>query len=307
MNKKMLFFRQIHKYRILLLMSLPAVVYFFIFSYIPMYGITLAFKKFQYSKGILFSPWNGIENFKYFFLSNKAYIITRNTILYNLAFIVTGTIMQLVAAIIISELGSKYFKKIAQSAMFLPYFISWVLVGAFLYNIFNYEYGMVNGILKSLNIKPIDIYGTTWIWKYIFVVAQIWKGVGYGSIVYLSAIMGIDTEYYEAAKIDGASLLKQIRHITLPLLTPTIVILFLLGLGSILRGDFQMFYQFIGDAPGLFNSTEIIDTFVFRSLVRKGDIGMASASGFYQSVFCFITIISVNFLVKRYRRDYALF
>jgi putative aldouronate transport system permease protein len=302
-------FEDLKKNKVLLLMALPAVFYFILFHYVPMSGIVLAFKDYKTGgyREIFTSPWVGFKNFRFFFISGKAALVTINTILYNLAFIITGNITQLFAAIVLSELKNVTFKKFSQSMMFLPYFISWVVVGAFIYNIFNYEFGFLNTILTSLGMERFNAYGTPGVWKYILVTVNLWRWTGYGSIIYLAAIMSIDPEYYDAAKIDGANIYRQIRHITLPLLVPTIVILFLLQLGQLLRGDFQMFYQIVGKAGNLYNATDIIDTYVFRMLTETSELSMAAAAGFYQSVFCFVIIMFTNYLVRKYNENYALF
>ncbi len=295
------------KNKMLMLMLLPTTLYFFIFAYLPMSGIVLAFKRLDYAKGIFRSPWVGFDNFKFFFMSGQAAIVTRNTVLYNIAFILIGTTLQIAIAIFLSELGNKYFKKLTQSMMFLPYFISWVVVGAFVYNLFNYEYGTLNVLLKGFGLEPVDMNGTTWVWKYILVFFNTWKNIGYGSVVYLAAIMGIDQELYEAADIDGANKFKKIRYITLPSIVPIVIVLTLLSIGNIFRGDFGLFYQIIGNNGLLYNSTDVIDTFVFRSLMFSQEFGMAAASGIYQSVLCCVTLLLVNGIVKRVNKDYALF
>ncbi|WP_339316672.1 ABC transporter permease subunit [Paenibacillus sp. FSL R10-2734] len=301
------FVKRLIKHRVLLLMLLPATLHVILFAYIPMGGVVLAFKKFQYSLGIFGSPWVGIENFKYFFLSGDAWHVTRNTILYNLAFILIVTSMQIITAIFLSEIGSKFFKKIAQSVMFLPFFISWVIVGSIVYNIFNFEHGMLNSTLALFGVDPVNVYGDAGIWKYLIVFFKLWKELGYGTVIYLAAIISIDPEMYDAGKIDGANLFQRIRYIMLPSILPMIITLFLLSVGQIFRGDFGLFYQLIGDNGALFAQTDIIDTFVFRSLLKSSEIGMAAAAGFYQSAMCFLTILLVNFIIKRINSDYALF
>ena len=299
--------KEIKKNKVLLLMLLPAILYFFIFSYIPMGGTVLAFKNYNFRDGIFGSPFVGFDNFKYFFLSGQAFAVTRNTILYNLGFIIVNTTLQMGMAILISEISKKCFKKIAQTAMFLPYFISWVVVGVIAYNILNVENGTINGILSKLGLEKVNFYANTYAWPFILIFASAWKNVGYGTILYLAAIMGIDAEIYEAAKIDGANIFQRIFKVTIPCLIPTLVILTLLAIGTIFRGDFQMFYQLVGNNGPLFNATDVIDTFTFRSLVRSGEVGMSAAAGLYQSVFCFITIMITNYLVKRYDKDNSLF
>jgi putative aldouronate transport system permease protein len=303
------FIQELTRKRTLYLMLLPAVAFFTVFHYVPLAGLILAFKQYDFRKGMFLSPWNGLENFRFFFLSGRALGVTLNTILYNLAFLGVGVVLEVSVAVLISEIPSRLFKKITQSLLFLHYFISWVIVGAFAYNILNYEYGALNGLLRSLNLEPFNAYGEPWVWKYVLLAVNAWKWTGYGSIIYLAAIMAIDPTVFESARIDGAGVLQQIRHITLPMLKPTIVVLLLLSLGTVLRGDFQMFYQIIGDSGNLFNATDVIDTFVFRALFRSSgfNVGMASAAGFYQSVFCFAIIMITNAMIRRLNSDYALY
>lgn len=297
----------LNKYKMLLLMLAPAVLYTLLFSYLPMAGIVLAFKNYNYADGIFGSPWAGFDNFRFFFTSGQAFKVTRNTILYNLAFIAVNTVLQLAVAIFLSEIKGRAFKKTAQSMMFLPYFISWVIVSVIAFNFFSYDYGIINSALSSIGLDKFDFYGTPKYWIGILIFFNTWKGIGYGSVIYLSAIMGIDTEIYESAQIDGANVFQRIFRITLPSLVPTIIILLLLAIGGIFRGNFDMFYQLVGSNGILFDMTDVIDTFTFRALIRSNDVGMAAASGLYQSVFCFVTIVVTNYLVRRYEKDYSLF
>ena len=301
------FLFKVRKYRVLLLMLTPAVLYTLIFSYLPMAGIVLAFKNYNYADGIFRSPWSGFENFRFFFSSGQAFKVTRNTILYNLAFMLVNTVLQLAVAIFLSEIRGRRFKKITQSVMFLPYFISWVIVSVIAFNFLSHDYGIINSFLQSIGQNKIDFYGTPKYWVGILIFFNAWKAVGYGSVIYLSAIMGIDTEMYESAEIDGANIFQRILYITIPSLTPTIIILLLLAVGQIFRDNFDMFYQLVGTNGILFDTTDVIDTFTFRALIRSNDVGMAAASGLYQSVFCFITIVTTNYLVKRVDKDYSLF
>ncbi len=301
------FFSEIYKNKVLYLMFLPVALYFIIFAYVPMGGIVLAFKEFNIRDGILFSPWNGVENFRFFFASGKAWQVTMNTLKYNVVFLACYTFFSMLTAIMISEISSKWFKKIAQSFMFLPYFISWVVVAAFIYNFFNYDYGLVNTLIKSTGGQPVDIYADPANWVVLLPVLYVWKWVGFGSVLYLAAIMGIDQECYEAATIDGANMFQKITKITLPLLRPTVIVLVLMGVGKILRGEFDMFYNIIGNNGILMDATDIIDTLVFRSLMGTQDFGMASAAGFYQSVLCFVIILIVNGVVRKVDNENALF
>ena len=288
-------------------MLAPAVCFFILFAYIPMPGIILAFKRFTYQGGIFNSPWVWFDNFRFFFISGNAFRITRNTILYNLAFLVVNTILQCATGIMLAEMIGRKYKKFMQSSMFLPYFISWVVGGAFLYNILNYEFGALNTLIRGFVGTPIDVYGNPGAWPFLLVILRAWKDIGYGTILYLAAIMGIDQEIYEAADIDGANIFMKIRVITLPSLAPTIITLSLLAISNIFRGDFGMFYNVVGKNGLLYDVTDIIDTYVVRSLLQSQEFGMSSAIGAYQSVFNLITILTVNGLVRKFAPDYALF
>lgn len=301
------FLKTVKKHWMLLLMLMPAVIYVIIFNYIPMSGIVLAFKKYQYAGGIYGSPWNGFDNFKALLISGKLGQVTRNTLLYNVAFIFLGVICEMGSAILLNELTNKYFKKTAQSFMFLPYFISWVVAGAIMYNIFNYERGVFNHIIGLFGLNPFDLYNSPGAWPPVLIFLKLWKGTGYGSVVYLAAITGLDQEMFEAASIDGASAWQRIRHLTIPLLKPTMMIMVLLAIGNIFRGDFGLFYQTVKSSALLQPMTDIIDTYVFRLLIDTGDIGVSAAAGLYQSVLCFITITMCNKLVKKVNPDYALY
>lgn len=298
--------RELNRNKTMFLMIAPTLIFFIVFSYVPMVGIYYAFTKFDFEGGLFGSEFIGFENFKFLFESGLLWNLTKNTVLYNLAFLLIGNVMQLVCAIFLSQLPGKLFKKSAQSVMFLPYFLSWVLVGAFVFNLFS-DLGVVNTVLKQLGMQPYDFYIQTAPWKYIIVFFSVWKGLGYGTVIYLAAIMSISDELYEAARIDGANIFQQIRRITLPLLKPTFILLILFSLGGILKGQFDLFYQIIGSNGMLYDATDIIDTYVFRSLTVNFDIGMGTAAGLYQSFFGFILIMSVNTIIKKTREDYALF
>ncbi len=301
------FLKVVKRHWLLLLMLLPSLLYVIIFSYVPMTGIILAFKRYQYNGGIYFSPWNGLNNFKALLISGKLGMVTRNTLLYNIAFIILGVIFEMGSAILLNELFSKVFKKVTQSFMFLPYFISWVVAGAIMYNIFNYEKGVFNHILTMLGGNAFDLYNTPTAWPIVIIFLRIWKQTGYGSVVYLAAITGLDQEMFEAASIDGASAWQKIRYLTIPSLMPTMMILVLLGIGNIFRGDFGLFYQTVRSSALLQPTTDVIDTYVFRLLIDNGDIGVSAAASLYQSVLCFVTIMISNALVKKANPDYALY
>lgn len=301
------FVKQVRRNKILLLMLLPAIAYVIVFSYIPMGGIIVAFKRFSFSKGFLGSPWCGLENFRFLFISDKLWPLMRNTLLYNAAFITVGMVMEVGFAIIINELGSKWFKKVFQSFMFLHFFISWVVVIAIVDAIFGYDSGIINQVLQSLGLEKFNIYVNAAPWPFLLVFFKAWKQTGYGSIVYLAAISGMDQEIVDAAEIDGANIWQRIRYITIPSLKPTIIIMMLLAIGNIFRGDFGMFYQLIGNNSVLLEVGDILDLYIYRAMVSSSNLGMASAAGFYQSILCFFTIIAANWMVKKYDPDYSLF
>lgn len=301
------FLKKLFKYRVYLLMLAPAVIYTLIFSYYPMTGIVMAFKKYNYAGGIWGSPWNGLDNFAFFFKSGQAGIVTRNTVLYNLAFIAIGTFTQVAVAVFLTEIHGKKFKKISQSMMFLPYFISWVIVGVMAFNIFSSDYGFINRLITMPGGEKISFYTTPQYWPFILIFFNVWKGVGYGSVMYLAAIMGIDTSIYEAAEIDGANVFQRIFKVTIPMIMPTMVILLLMSVGGIFKGNFDLFYNLVGNNGLLYNYTDVIDTLAMRALISSNDFGMSAAIGLFQSVLCFITVTIVNKLVGLYDKDYALF
>ena len=304
--RKRTFWQQVQKNKTLLYMLLPALLYVIIFSYIPMFGITIAFKNYNYNDGIMGSPWCGLQNFEYLKISGKLWALTRNTLLYNLAFIVFGVIFEVGFAIMLSEITKKTFKKVSQAFMFLPYFISWVVVSTVMLNIFG-QNGVLSNILTRFGIEDFSIYQQVQQWPVVMVGIRLWKQTGYGTVVYLAAIAGLSQEMFEAASIDGANIWQKIRYITIPGLKPTIFIMFLLSVGNIFRGDFGMFYQLVGNNQLLLETSDVIDTFVYRSLITTPNIGMSAAAGFYQSVLCFVTIVSVNWLVRKIDPDYTLF
>ena len=301
------FFSKLVKYKLYLLMLAPAVLYYIIFCYLPMAGIVVTFKRFDYVGGIFRSPWVGFDNFKFLFISGKIFEVARNTVVYNIIFLLVNTTLQITVAVMITEIAGKYFKKITQSLLLLPYFISWVVVGAFVYNLFNNEFGFMNTVLKTFHMDPVNIYDKPFAWAVILVVFCLWKNLGYGSVLYIAAITGIEREMYESAEIDGANIFQRIRHITLPSISQTIAILILLQIGSVFRGDFSMFYQIIGENSMVYNITDVIDTFVIRSLTTIREFGMTSAAGLIQSVLCFVIINIANYSVRKVNKDYALY
>ena len=291
----------------LLLMCVPAIVFFFVFSYMPMPGAYIAFTNFQYNKGIWASPFVGLQNFKFLFQSGQLGLLLRNTILYNLAFIVLGNVLQLTFAILLNEVQSKRYKKVTQSMMFLPYFISDVLVSLLVYNLLNYDYGFISNLVRALGGEMPKVYQMAGAWPIIIVLVNLWKGTGYGTVVYFAAITGMDSSMLEAAQIDGANGFQRIRYIILPTLKPTVVILFLFAIGGILKGNFGLFYNLVGNNSMLFGTTDIIETYVYRSMMNSFNFSQSSAVGLFQSVVGFFIVIGANAFVKKLDPDYALF
>ena len=296
------------KDRKFLIMCLPAVIFFFIFSYLPMPGIWVAFVRFDFAKGIFGSEFVGLENLKFIAMSGKLGMLVRNTVLYNVAFILTSTAMQIMIALLFNELTNRTFRKYTQSFMILPNFISYVLVGALSFAIFNNTNGILKMLLEALGADPVNVYQTPSAWPVILVLINLWKGSGYGSIVYFAALMGMDGEMLEAAKVDGASTIQRIRYITLPNLRPTVIILLLLSIGGILRGNFDLFYNIVGSNNVLLqNTTDVLETFIFRAMVSNSNFSTAAAVSFVQSVFGLIVVLTTNTIVKKLEPDYALF
>lgn len=293
--------------RMLLLMTLPAIFYFVIFAYAPMPGAYIAFTNFNYRDGIFGSPFVGMKNFEFLIKSGQLWLLTRNTVLYNLAFILIGNVLQIGLAIMLNEIRSKYFKKVSQAIMFLPYFISVVLIGVIAFNLLNYDSGYVNSVIVAAGGNPIKIYSMAGVWPFIIILAHLWQSTGYGSIIYFAAIMGIDNSLFEAAAIDGANAWKRIRFIILPSLKPTFIILLLFSLGGIMRGNFGLFWNLVGNNAALFKTTDIIETSVYRMIVSQNNFTSSTAVGLYQSLFGFALIMIVNWIVRRINEDYALF
>lgn len=305
--RKQSMMNELLKYKMLYLMTLPGIIFFLVFNYAPLYGLLIAFKSFNIQDGILGSPWNGLKNFEFYFKSIYAYQTTFNTLYLNFMFIATGLIVQVSLAILLNEIGRTGWKKWFQSALFFPYFLSWIVVSALAYNLLSDKFGMINSFLRTMNMETVAWYNEVDYWRYILVIAYLWKSSGFYIIIYLAAIVGIDSELYEAARIDGANRFKSVIHITLPGLVPTIVILLLLSIGRVFYGDFQMIYALVGDNGILLPATDIIDTYVFRALRVSGEFGMATAVGLYQAVLGLILITVTNAIVKRYDKDIALY
>ena len=305
--KKKLFHKDFAYNFSLTVMTLPMIVLLIMFNYLPMFGLVIAFKSFNVQKGFFGSPWVGLKNFEFFFKSQSAMRITFNTLYLNFLFIVTGTVLAIAFAVILKELRSKLLAKFAQSVMFFPTFISWVIVGYFTFALFSMDSGMFNAIRHSMGLQPIQWYNEPSYWPFILTVANAWKGVGYSTVIYLAGIYGINEEYYEAARVDGAGKLRQLLGITLPLLTPLIIILTLLALGKIMYSDFGLFYNLTKRSGPLYPTTDVFDTFIYRSLRQTKDLGMSSAANFYQAIVGFFLVLGANLAVRKIDPEKALF
>ena len=301
------FLHELKKNWPLFVMLIPTFVYFMINNYLPMLGVYFAFTSFNFRDGLFASPFVGLKNFE-FLVKADLFRLTKNTILYNAIFIGIGNVLQIFFAILVSRIASKWYKKTSQTLMFMPYFVSFVILKVIVYNVFEYQHGLINNLITSSGADKIDFYNTPSYWPLLITLFYLWKNIGYGMVVYLATITGIDHEIYEAAKVDGANDIQQIRYITLPHIKPTFIILLLYALGSIMKGQFELFYQLIGNNGVLFNITDIFDTYVYRiTMTQPLSIGLGTAAGLYQSLFGFLIIVLVNFLVKRKNPEYALF
>lgn len=289
------------------LMMLPGFIYLFFNNYIPIMGLIIAFKNINFKKGILGSDWVGFRNFEYLFKTSDAWIITRNTLAYNAVFIVLGIIAGVSIAILLNEIRNKFLLKTYQTVILLPHLISWVIISYFTYALLSIDTGILNTrILPMFGMGEISWFTEPKYWPFILIIMYLWKSFGFNCIFYYTSIMGISAEYYEAAMIDGASKLKQIRYVTLPLLKPTIITLFLLNMGRIFYADFGLFYQVPMNSGALFNVTDVIDTYVFRGM-QLGDMGMTAAAGFYQSLVGFVLVVLSNTIVAKVSKEYALY
>lgn len=294
-----------HPYRYLLL--LPAALYTFVYGYCSYPYMIIAFKRFNYQLGVFGSPFNGLRNFEFFLRSNSAFTVIWNTLYLNLLFLAFTTICSVALAIMLNEVAHRQFKRVSQSLMLFPHYLSWVVIGYIIYGFFSMEYGILNKVIQAFGGAPINWYSQASVWPAILVVMRIWKGAGMSAVIYLAAITGIDTEIYEAASIDGATRWQQTFRITLPLLMPTVCILTLLSLGKVMYGDFGMIYAIVGDNGILYPTTDIIDTYIFRVLRQTGNPAQAMAISLFQSVIGFIMVFGSNRLVSRLFPDGALY
>jgi putative aldouronate transport system permease protein len=290
------------------MLLVPGVLYLLLNNYLPMFGIVIAFKDINYAKGIFGSEWVGFKNFEFLFATKDAWLITRNTVLYNAVFIVLHAVVPVAFAIALNELRLRLLARTYQSIMFLPHFLSMIVVSYLGYALLSGEYGFLNkAVLEPLGLNPISWYSEAKYWPFILPIVNIWKHVGYYSIIYLAAIIGIDQEYYEAAHIDGASKWQQITRITIPLLRPVIIVMTLLQIGKIFNADFGLFYQVPLDSGALYPTTQVIDTYVYRALLNLGDIGMSASAGLYQAFVGFVLVLATNYAVRKIDKESALF
>lgn len=298
----------------LTIFALPGFVWFLVFAYLPMFGLILAFKDYKNYDGNFFtslfkSEWT-LKNFEFFFKSSDAWIVTRNTVLYNMCFIVLNIVVPLLVAIMLHELLNKKTAKVYQTITFLPYFLSWVVISYSVYAMLQYENGLFNKILVKFGAQPINWYSTEKVWPPLFLFLSTWKSLGYNTVIYLAALAGIDKSYYEAASIDGATKWQQAKSITIPLLKPVITIIFILSLGGIFRSDFGLFFHVPNSGGGgamLSNVAEVIDTYTYKLLMQSNNIKQSSAISFFQSVVGFILVMSANKIVKKYDPERSLY
>ncbi len=302
--------REMKKNLPLFTMLLPGLVHLILFAYLPMFGVIIAFKKVNFAQGILKSPWVGFANFRFLFNTSDAWVITRNTILYNLLFILLGLVLHLAVAIGLNELKNKLISKSCQTLMIMPHFLSMVVISYIAFAFFSNETGFMNHkILPMLGMSPVDWYTNPKPWPYILSTVHFWQGLGYGSIVYLASIAGIDKNLYEAAQIDGANKWRQITSITLPSLKPVVIIMLIMAIGKIFNADFGLFYQVPQNSGALYSTTSVINTYVFN-MMKSGSansLGMSSAAALYQSVVGFVLVVAANAVVHKIDPEKAMF
>ncbi|MBP3362009.1 MAG: sugar ABC transporter permease [Clostridia bacterium] len=306
-NKKhMINGKTAEKLRLYSLCAIP-VFLVFLFAYVPMGGIIIAFKDYRFNLGIFGSEWTGLKNFEFFLKSPSFLLITRNTLFLNFLFIFFGTVASVSVGVLLFEMRSTKATKLFQTVMIMPNFISWVIAAYMAYAILNPQYGMLNAVLNSFGIESIDWYSKPEAWPAILTISSIWKTVGINSVIYYAGLMGIDTGLFEAARIDGANKWQQIIHISLPNLLSLIIMLTILSIGNIFRADFGLFYQLTRDVAALYPTTDVIDTYIFRTMRVVGDMGMSAAVGFLQSIVGFVLVVITNLTVKKIKPESALF
>lgn len=299
--------KKIRKSLPIYLMMLPGIIYLFCNNYMPMFGIIIAFKRINWQKGILGSEWIGLENFRFLFESKDAFTMLRNTLGYNFLFIILSPILSIAVAILLNEVRKKLSKTIFQSLILLPYLMSWVVISYLANALLSNETGFINGILKALGLESIAWYQQTQYWPFILIFVHFWQIIGFTMIIYYSSLVGISSEYYEAARLDGASKWQQIKSITIPLLKPTVITMFILNVGRIMTSDFGLFYQVPRNQGVLYPVTMTIDTYVYNALMEVGNISMSSAASVLQSIVGFVLVMVTNAIIRKYNSENALF
>ena len=290
------------------LLALPGIIYMICNNYLPMFGIVIAFKKLNFAKGILASPWCGLKNFEFLFKSSTAFTMIRNTICYNVLWLILGHVLAIASAILLNEITNRFRARFYQSVILLPYLMSWVVVSYLVFAFLSADTGMFNNsILKPLGIAPVNWYSESKYWPFILTFVNHWKNNGYTMIVYFASIVGISQDYYEAAMLDGATKWQQIKHITIPQLVPTIITLMILSVGRIFASDFGLFYQIPRNTGALYNATQTIDVYVYNALMQRSDYGMASAASVFQSIVGFLMVMVTNAIVRKVSRENAMF
>ena len=306
------FFKNLWRYKALVLMVLPGAIWMIFFFYIPVLANVVAFKNFQFSPNgfldsLMNSPWVGFKNFEFLFKSGAAFEITRNTVLYNLGFISLNLIISVTFAIIMSELRNKRLVKVYQTMTLLPYFLSWVVIGYFVYAFLSVDKGLINQWITGHGGTAIQWYSDPRFWPFILLFIGTWKGIGYNSIIYFATVMGIDPTYYEAAMVDGATKWQQIKNITIPQLAPLITIMTILAAGRIFSADFGLFFNIPQNSGALYSVTQVLDTYIYNGLKSTGDLGTSTAAALYQSVVGFVFLMFTNWLARRVDNESALF
>ncbi len=290
------------------IMMIPGLTYLFINNYIPLTGLQLAFKKYKYNEGIFNSPWVGMKNFSFLFKTNDAWVLFRNTLGYNLLFLVINTVLAIAVAILLNEVRSAFVRKMSQTVVLIPFLLSYVVISYIVYALLGQSGGMVNNsILKPLGMEPVSWYTKPKYWPLILTLVQAWKAFGYNSIIYYATIIGFDKSLYEAAAVDGAGVWKRIWFITMPMLKATVITLTLMSIGRMFYSDFGLFYQVPMNSGMLQKATTTIDTYVYRGLMESNDIGRAAAAGFLQSILGFVTVLTANTVVRKIESENALF
>lgn len=290
------------------MMMLPGIIYLICNNYMPMFGMMIAFKKVNWQKGLWKSDWCGFDNFTYLFQSRDSYIMIRNTVLYNVLFIILGTACAIAVAILLNEIVAKKTKSLYQSIILLPYLMSWVVVSYLVYAFLSNDTGFVNNtLLPALGMESINWYQESGYWPLILTFVNLWKSIGFSMVIYYASIVGISGEYYEAARLDGAGKWQQITRITLPLLKPTIITLFIMNVGRIFASDFGLFYQVPRNQGAIYETTQTIDTYVYNALMKLGNTSMSSAASVLQSIVGFVLVMTANKIVRKYESESALF